>query len=255
VKTAVIAQPTFLPWAGWFDLADQADLLILLDDVAFSKQSWQQRNRIRTANGLSYVTVPVRTAGRLGQRIIDTELVGPEFAEKVIKTIQLNYARAPFFSKYFPEFSDVLLASASSGMLSVLNAALIRWLVTQLGVDTELVLSSALAIEGVRGSRVAKLCESVGATSYLSPAGAEEYLREDRHAFDDRSIAVDLHVYEHPVYRQCFSPFIPYASVVDLLLNEGAGALDILRSGRRPSRPLGPHESADATGAATGGVD
>ena len=78
----------------------------------------------------------------------------------------------------------------------------------------------------------------MGATRYLSPAGAEEYLIEDRAEFDRRAIAVELQVYEHPVYRQCFQPFMPYASVLDLLMNEGDGAAAILRSGRRPPRML-----------------
>lgn len=239
VKTVAIAQPTFLPWAGWFDLADQADLLIVLDDVGFSKQSWQQRNRIRTPEGLSYVSVPVRTAGRLGQRILDTELANTTFVEKLIRTVSVNYGRAPFFSRYYPEFCRVLASSASSGMLSQVNCGLIDWLAGQLGVKTPRVRSSELGVEGKRGAYVAKLCESVAASRYLSPAGAEDYLLEDRAEFDHRSIPVELQVYEHPVYRQCFQPFLPCASVLDLLLNEGEAAGDILRSGRRPSRPLG----------------
>ena len=90
MKTIAIAQPTFLPWMGWFDLADQVDALILLDDVAFSKQSWQQRNRIRTRNGLEFLIVPVKTSGRLGQKISDCELAGQSFAVKLGKTLQAN---------------------------------------------------------------------------------------------------------------------------------------------------------------------
>jgi len=238
-KTVAIAQPTFLSWAGWFDLADQADLLIVLDDVAFSKQSWQQRNRIRTAQGLSYVTVPVRSAGRLGQRIVDTELANPTFIDKLIRTISQNYARAAYFAHYFPEFCAVLKQSALSGKLVDLNCGLIDWLASQLGVATPRVRSSELGLQGKRGALVAALCETVGGSRYLSPAGAEEYLLEDRGEFDARSILVELHAYEHPVYRQCFQPFEPYASVLDLLLNEGEAAAGILRSGRRPPRQLG----------------
>lgn len=233
-----IAQPTFLPWAGWFDLADQVDLLIVLDDVAFSKQSWQQRNRLRTAAGLSYVTVPVRTAGKLGQRIIDTELVSSGSIDKLIRTVAQNYSRAPHFSRYFAEFSAVLRASASAGMLAGLNSGLIEWLCLQLGISTPRVRSSELAVQGKRGALVANLCERAGATRYVSPAGAQEYLLEDRAEFDNRGIAVELQVYEHPVYHQCFEPFIPYASVLDLLLNEGDAAAAILKSGRRPPRKL-----------------
>lgn len=238
-KTVVIAQPTFLPWAGWFDLADQADQLIVLDDVAFSKQSWQQRNRIRTPEGLSYITVPVRSAGRLGQRILDTELADSVFVDKLLRTIAGNYAHAPHFARYYPEFCQVVKASAASGMLCELNCGLIAWLAEQLEVTTPRVRSSELGVEGKRGEYVARLCEYAGASRYLSPAGSEDYLIEDKMAFDSRSIAVEMHVYEHPVYRQCFQPFVPYASVLDLLLNEGEAAGAVMRSGRRPSRRLG----------------
>ncbi len=218
---------------------DQADLLIILDDVAFSKQSWQQRNRIRTNDGLSYVTVPVRTAGRLGQPIHETELASMHFVEKLIRTVSANYAHAAHFNRYFPEFCDVLRTSASSGMLSALNVGLIHWLAAQLEIRTPWVHSSSLGVSGTRGALVAKLCEHVSAAHYLSPAGAEAYLLEDRAEFDARSIVVDLHVYEHPKYQQCFKPFVPYASVLDLLFNEGDAAAGILRSGRRPSHRLG----------------
>jgi hypothetical protein len=237
--TVAIAQPTFLPWAGWFDLADQADVFVVLDDVAFSKQSWQQRNRVATAQGLSWVTAPVRSSGRMGQRILDTELASTIFLDKMMRTISTNYGRAAHFARYYPEFCEVLRDSASAETLFDLNDGLIEWLGGHLGVTTPKVRSSELGVDGKRGEYVARLCEHVGASRYLSPPGAEEYLLEDRAEFDDRSIAVDLHVYEHPVYRQCFQPFVAYASVLDLLMNEGDAAGDIMRSGRRATRPLG----------------
>jgi hypothetical protein len=237
-SVVAIAQPTFLPWLGWFDLADQVELLIVLDDVSFSKQSWQQRNRIRTAGGLIYLTLPVRTAGRLGQRIADVELTGDAPIEKILRTIQQNYSRAAYFSRYFDDFAAVLRESAAPGMLARLNVDIIGWLAGQLGIATPRIHASELAVDGKRGALVAKLCERVGATRYVSPAGAEDYLLEDRVEFESRGIAVELQVYEHPVYRQCFQPFVPYASALDLLLNEGDAAAQILRSGRRPARNL-----------------
>src|SRR5581483_2397417 len=122
------------------------------------------------------------------------------------------------------DFSAVLKESVSSGRLVDLNCRLIAWFADRLGIKTPRVCSSELAVGGKRGEHVAMLCEAVGASRYLSPAGAEEYLLEDRDEFDRRRIDVLLHVYEHPVYRQCFQPFIPYASVLDLLLNEGDAA-------------------------------
>jgi WbqC-like protein family len=241
VERIAILQPTFLPWLGWFDIADQVDTVIVLDDVSFSKQSWQQRNRIRTPQGLSYVTVPVQTAGKLGQPITDVLIASNKFADKLAKTISANYARAPFFRPLHEELFHVLAESAASGKLVDLNCGLIAWLSQQLSIRTPTIRSSTIDVAGKRGGYVAALCANLAAKRYLSPAGAEEYLIEDRAAFDEAGIEVELHVYEHPEYHQCFAPFMPYASALDLLLNEGQAAIEILRAGRRPSRALGTH--------------
>lgn len=237
-KTCVIAQPTFLPWLGWFDLVDQADVLVILDDVAFSKQSWQQRNRIRTRNGLEFLTVPVKTAGRLGQRIADCELVNQSFVVKIIKTLQANYAKAPYFASNFDQFITTAEKSAMTGRLVDFNYSLISWMAEQLGLATPMILASTLGAAGHRGEHVAEICKSVGADHYLSPFGAADYLREDKRAFDLRSISVSLHSFEHPEYLQCFSPFIPFASTLDLIFNAGPASIDIIRLGRRPALPL-----------------
>lgn len=236
--TCVIAQPTFIPWIGWFDLADQADVLIILDDVQFSKQSWQQRNRLRSPEGLSFLTVSVKSAGRSQQLINEVELLNEIMVEKLLRTIQTYCARAPYFRELFPGLGAAMREGAATGKLAELNIVVIRWIMLTLGIDVPLVRSSKLQTDGKRGEYVAALCEEVGATRYLSPAGAEEYLLEDRSAFDLRGIQVELHVYEHPEYRQCFKPFEPYASVLDLIFNTGPEALAILQSGRRTARLL-----------------
>ena len=237
-KTITVAQPTFLPWVGWFDLADQVDSFVILDDVAFSKQSWQQRNRIRTRNGLEYLSVPVKTSGRLGQRIADCELVDQAFVVKMIKSLQSNYSKTPFFGTTFDELATTLQTAASTNRLVELNCALISWMAARLGVTTPMIRASTLDAGGERGEYVAAICESVGADRYLSPAGAESYLIEDRHSFERRGIEVLIHVYEHPVYVQRFSPFIPFASALDLIFNLGPVAGEVMRSGRRMARAV-----------------
>ncbi len=234
-----ILQPTFLPWLGWFDIVDQVDMLIMLDDVAFDKRSWQQRNRLRTAHQLEYVTVPVRSAGRSGQPILDVEISDPRFAVKLERTITGSYARTPYYESLFPAFCQILWEFSSTGLLSKLNLGLLGWFFSTLGILTPWQVSSRLNVAGKRGEYMAALCEALGADDYLSPMGAEAYLLEDRHAFDKRHIKVWLHEYVHPEYRQVFQPFIPYASTLDLIFNEGPRALDIIRSGRRQPLALG----------------
>jgi len=238
-KLCVISQPTFLPWLGWFDLVDQADVMVLLDDVAFSKQSWQQRNRIRTVRGLENVVVPVKTSGRLGQRIDECEIADAQFGRKLVGSLRASYGRAPFASILLDELTSVATEGAATGRLVELNCALINWIATQLEVSTPMLRATKLDSSGRRGEHVASICDDLDAEQYLSPAGAEDYLLEDRQAFDDRGIGVWLHVYDHPVYTQRFEPFLPYASALDLILNEGPKAPAIMRSGRREARPLG----------------
>ncbi|MBU0620449.1 MAG: WbqC family protein [Gammaproteobacteria bacterium] len=234
----VVSQPTFLPWLGWFDLADQADVMVVLDDVAFSRQSWQQRNRIRTRKGLEYLSVPVKTAGRFGQKIFECELDNRLFVQKMLKSLQANYAKAPFFSDMIDELAATMKTAADTASLAELNCALIFWLAIKLEVSTPMIRASTLNVCGERGEHVAAICESVGANRYLSPAGAESYLVEDEEAFIRRSISIWIHEYEHPRYVQCFTPFMPYACALDLVFNAGTEAGAVMRSGRRPARAI-----------------
>ena len=234
----VISQPTFLPWIGWFDLADQANVMIILDDVSFSKQSWQQRNRLRTQSGLQFLTVPVKTSGRLGQKLFDCQLADQPFVGKMLKNIQANYYRSPFFAQNIKELATVIETAAETRSLVELNSALIYWMTCKLGVKTPMIRSSTLSVAGQRGEHVAALCEYTGADNYLSPAGAADYLLKDKESFDRRGIMIWLHEYEHPEYRQRYLPFMPYASALDLIFNMGDEAQNIMRSGRRLSKAL-----------------
>ncbi len=227
-----IAQPTYLPWLGYFDLLDQVDKFVLLDTVQFEKQSWQQRNRIKTPTGLLWLTVPVAFRGRLGQRIVDVEIREAEFWRDHLRAVELNYRRAPFFGDYYPAWSE-LLRTASSGLhLAELNISLFRWLAEALGIKTPIVRSSELAVDGKRTRLLAEVCSSLGAITYISPLGSADYLLNELSILTDRGVNVVFQHYEHPLYRQLFPPFQSHASVLDLLFNEGENSLPIVRSGR-----------------------
>src|SRR5216684_6490113 len=113
VKVA-ISQPTYLPWLGYFDLMDQVDVFVLLDDVQFEKQSWQQRNRIKTPVGLQWLTVPVIFKGRFGQLIKDVEIRDPDFWRNHFRAIELNYRRSPFFDHYAEELRSCLMCGTGT---------------------------------------------------------------------------------------------------------------------------------------------
>src|SRR5690242_14000816 len=124
-----ISQPTYLPWLGYFDLIDQVDLFVFLDNVQFEKQSWQQRNRIKTPTGLQWLTVPVAFRGKFGQLIKEVEIRDPEFCKNHLRAIELNYRRTPFFDSYFPELKEHFASITSRSLLADLNIRLIEWIV------------------------------------------------------------------------------------------------------------------------------
>lgn len=224
-----ISQPTYLPWMGYFDLMDQVDQFILLDDAQFGKQSWDQRNRIKSPTALQWLTVPVITRGRLGQRLCDVEISDPSFWEKQLRAIEVSYGKTPYFDVYFPRVKA--LHCEAGPKLVDLNLGFIKWVANELGLSTPMVRSSSLNLEGKRSERLVAMCKRMGATDYVSPRTAI-YLLEDLPIFTESGIRVWFHNYTHPEYQQRFPPFCSYASVLDLMFNEGPRSLEIIRSGR-----------------------
>jgi len=229
-----ITQPTYVPWLGYFDLIDQVDQFVLLDNVQFEKQSWQQRNRIKTPSGLQWLTVPVVFRGRLGQQIKDVEIREPDFARDHLRAVELSYRRSPFFDEYYPRFQNLLQSCKPGNRLVDLNVSLITWLLEVLGISTTMVRSSELPVEGKRTALLADICRVLRAEVYLSPLGSAVYLLDEIAVMSDQNVQILFQNYEHPVYQQMFPPFQPFASVLDLIFNnEGERSLEIIRSGRR----------------------
>jgi hypothetical protein len=227
----VVMQPTYLPWLGYFDLIDQADVFVFLDTVQFEKQSWQQRNRIKTTGGPTWLTVPVNHS--LGTTIRDVAVSDlTKYRHKHWMSIMSSYGRAAMWKQHSEVFKQSYERTWSR--LADLNIHFISVLSTLLRVDAKFVRSSEMpAIDGRKGDMLVRMCQHFGADTYLSPIGARDYLKDDA-AFREAGIRLEFQVYEHPTYKQLFGDFVPFMSAVDLVLNE-ADAPTIVRAGRRPA--------------------
>lgn len=232
MTTVVIMQPTYMPWIGYLDLIDRADVFVLLDDVGYSHQSWQQRNRIKTSNGLAWLTVPVHRSGKSGQHLNEVMIANPRFWHKHLNSITSNYARAPYFTYHIGALKRLFQGTVPPSHLAALNISIIKEFAAWSGISTQFIRSSKLSIIGSRTERLISICRSLQAHTYLSPIGAFNYLAGDGGQFEKAGLKLRFQNYEHPSYTQCFPPFLPYASAIDLLLNEGNSAADIIRKGR-----------------------
>jgi hypothetical protein len=229
----MISQPTFVPWLGWFDVANQSDIVVLLDTVQFNKRSWQQRNRIRNKNGLEFLTVPVITAGKFKQSIREVQIVNDDLEKYFINKLKANYSKSPHFDQIIESIKEILPSLISSGKLSNLNEGLIRLFFKILNIEVKCIRASDLPLNGRRSEYLANICNYLNCNTYISTSGAAEYLKEDRHLFDARDITVLVHNFIHPTYKQISDPFIPYASTLDLIMMHGDKSGEILRDSKR----------------------
>jgi WbqC-like protein family len=229
VTAIAIMQPTYLPWIGYFGMIDRADVFVYLDTVQFARRSWQQRNRIKTANGPQMLTVPVHKKGARDQKIADVLVDGDShFAEKHLRAIEHALSKAPFFKDYSKELFAIL--QAGHPKLADLNIALITWLAEALQISCRFLRSSEIDAEGAKADLLANICERLDGDVYISAPGSHDYI-DTSDAFDSHGITVTYHRYEHPSYPQLYGSFEPYMSAVDLLFNVGPRSLEHIRSG------------------------
>lgn len=210
-------QPTYLPWAGYFNLIGSVDCFVFLDDVSFQKQSWQTRNRILLNGRLHWLVVPVKRAclSTLIQqvRISDHD---PKWAQRHWKTIQMAYKNAPFSEELFDILSPIYSSPVPMD-LAFWNTRIIKSLSEALGVQTKFMMSSELNCVGGRTKKLIGICERLGATTYRAPAGAEDYLNLDR--FSERSgIVLEIQRFNPAPYEQFgVTDFLSHLSVLDVI--------------------------------------
>ena len=224
---AAIHQPQFLPWLGYFDKMDQADVFCLLDTVQYKKNEWQNRNRVKVHTGWQWLTVPVKY--RFPEKIY---MVGVNNAvhwqRKHLETLRMAYTKAAFFHRYFPEIEELYAEPAET--LLELNVRFISYFREALGIGTRLVLASEIEAREDPTLRLIDICRHTGAQVYLAGADGANYM--DLEAFSREGMDVRFQHYLHPEYNQLHGPFVSHLSVVDLLLNNGEDSLEIIRSTR-----------------------
>lgn len=222
--TAVITQPTYLPWLGYFEAIAHADVAILLDTVQFVQRSWHSRNRLRTPGGqVFWLTIPVAAHTRsTALKDIRVSASHPAWRDKHLRAIRSALGSAPFFDKLFPRVEEWL--RREHVMLADLTHEGIATLCEMLRVDTPILRASQFDVEGVRTERLVNLCRAVGATRYLSAAGSKVYLDEESHLFDAAGIAVSYQDFHHPQYPQRGADFVSHLSALDALMNAGPDA-------------------------------
>lgn len=237
MNLSAIMQPTFLPWIGYFDLIDQVEIFVFYDDVQLSKRSWQVRNRIKSANGELYLTVPIEKSKQRDELLICEAQISYDenWQYKHLKSLEYCYKKAKHFETVYKFMEDHY--SKKDEWLSLFNQEFIVAVSERIGISTTFITSSSLTnIEGSKDVRLASICEKLSSSEYLSPQGSAHYIESESPGgwLTKKGISLYYHFYQHPVYSQRYGEFQPYMSIVDLLFNEGFdNTLEIIRQGRQ----------------------
>lgn len=225
MSVVVVLQPGYLPWLGFFDQLIRSDVFVYYDDVQYDKHGWRNRNRIKSPTGPIWLTVPVLNGGRFGQKINEVEIDNrSSWARKHITAIGQNYSKAPYVRRFLPQLEELLMRRWDS--LAELDIASVEMICDWIGIDRKVERSSQLGIEGEQSGRLLDICRHFKADRYLSGDSAQNYL--DIEAFAQQGVQVEWQSYQHPVYRQLHGEFIPYLSIIDLVMNLGEKSLSVL---------------------------
>lgn len=220
-----VHQPQYMPWLGYFDKIDRADVFVLLDTVQFKKNEWQNRNRIKTAQGWQWLTVPVLY--KFPQKIYEVAINNNNNWRDIHrKSLQTNYSKSSYFNDII-EFLDNVF-SAQWDDIAPLNIFIVKELAQILGVNTRIYVASDLdKFPDDPDDRLIAITKYFNGTTYLAGSGGKAYMKTEK--YEKAGITVQFQEFCHPVYPQLFGKFEPFMSVLDLLLNCGPESLSILR--------------------------
>jgi hypothetical protein len=222
-------QSNYIPWKGYFDVINQVDEFVFLDEVQYTRRDWRNRNKVKVNGSLQWLTIPVEVKGRYHQRIDETRIADRSWAEEHFATLTHAYRRAPHFDQTAALLEPLYAQHGHTELLSEVNASFIEAICGHLGIRTRLSRSTDYPTGDERSLRLLDLCRAVGADEYLSGPAARDYL--DVESFSAAGVRVLWADYAgYPEYPQLGGPFEHGVSVVDLLFNTGPAAPSHMKS-------------------------
>lgn len=228
MKRIAILQSNYIPWKGYFDIINMVDEFILYDDVQYTKRDWRNRNKIKTPQGLKWLTIPVEVKGKYFQKIKDTKISDPIWKVRHWTKITQNYKKAKYFKEYKDLFEDLYL-NCNEIYLCQVNYRFIITINKILGIKTKIRWSSEFNLIDGKNERLIGICKDCNANVYLSGPLAKAYLNEK--SFEKEGIKVEWMDYSgYPEYAQLYPPFEHGVTILDLIFNEGNNATKYMKS-------------------------
>ena len=196
------------------------DEFFILDNVQYTKRDFRNRNKIKTAIGTKWITIPVRVKGRYLQKINEVTIADENWMDSHWGSIKQSYSKAKYFKKYEKIFQN-LYEDINSNNLSEVNLMFIKTINKILNINTKILQpENTDNIFKNKTLRLLDICKNASAKIYLSGKNAQEYL--DIQTFKNNNVNIEWMSYEgYKPYKQLFPPFNHFVSILDLIFNEG----------------------------------
>lgn len=218
-------QPTYLPWLGLFHKINISDKYVYLDNVQYLVRDWNNRNKIKTADGPKWLSIPIITKNKPYQLLNDTLIDNNiNWRRKHWLTIQAYYKKTPYFNDYKDYFESFY--NQSWDKLDDVNRCMLKFFLKTLGIKTKWVEAKDLNLVGHKTDLIIDVCKKTYCNQYIFGTLGRDYA--DKNKFKKNNIDITFQDYNHPVYNQQWGDFIPYMSIIDLLFNHGPNSLDII---------------------------
>ena len=212
-------QPNYWPYPGLIGKIMRADRFVYVTKVQFEKKSWQKRNRLRTKEGWTYIQVPTITSGKYTQNICDVRIDNQSnWAQKHLKTIELLYRKAPYYSRYIDEIRKIY--SVLWERLSDLDIHIMNYILSEMGNETPVYYDRDYEFTGHKTEMLVNMCEKLDCDSYLSNLGSQAYVQISK--FEERGKNHRYIDYTGCKYPQQFVGFEPGLSILDMMMNCGS---------------------------------
>lgn len=219
-----IHQPNFIPWLGYFRKMVESDVFIMLDNVQYTKNSFINRNKIKTPQGDMWLTVPV--AFKFGELINEVKINNESnWRKRHLKTLEMDYKKTEFFEQIVGLIEEIYYYKDWQNLCEF-NTALVKSIAFYLGLDKKIVNASDLKVHGKSTELLIQIVKQVNGETYLSGSGGTKYQEED--TFVREGIGLQYCGFVHPIYPQQWGDFIPNLSIIDLLFNCGPSSQRIL---------------------------
>jgi hypothetical protein len=215
---AAIIQSNYLPWKGYFDIIHDVDIFVFLEDVQYTSRDWRNRNKIKTHDGIKWISVPI--LGGINQKIYEAKIdYSQNWIEKHKNMIHHSYARADYYPTYKNEIMEIFNHKFET--ISDLNIFAINLIGKVLEIPTKFYNSKDLGMLGNKDDKLIAICKKINADIYLSGPAAKDYIQNEK--FEREGINLEYKDYHgYPEYTQLWGEdFTHFVSVIDLLFNCG----------------------------------